>query len=210
MASLYHIGAEQSLLQEESLARRREAHLREEARVVLYVYSLGGGVAGRLGRVYSWRYSEGPTEICCLCRVYPCRWHASLPQAGQSSVGGSDGSIASPAGCGIITPIAGKGVVMAPASGIADVDIKLPGEPLARLDEGHFKPLHHQCDGVGREAAGVAVAGVAAHVEGQARMVVVVVDTEGPFLPDAHAQAVCHLHDGQAAQLLYLVFFHFN
>ena len=79
-------------------------------------------------------------------------------------------------------------------------------QPAACLAEAQVQSLSHQSDGIGRESAAIAVAGVLLYIEGEARMMIIVVDAEGSLVAKPHAQKISHLQDVELAKFLNVIF----
>ena len=59
---------------------------------------------------------------------------------------------------------------------------------MACLAESQVQSLSYQSDGIGRESAAIAVTGVLLYIEGEARMMIIVVDAEGSLVAEPHTQ----------------------
>ena len=76
--------------------------------------------------------------------------------------------------------------------------------------ESQVQSLSHESDGIGRESAAIAVAGVLLHIESETRMMIIVVDAEGSLIAKPHAQKISHLQDVELAKLLNIIFINHN
>ena len=93
---------------------------------------------------------------------------------------------------------------------IGDIHIKMICQPAACLAEAQVQSLSHQSDGIGRESAAIAVAGVLLYIEGETRMMIIVVDAEGSLVAEPHAQKISHLQDVELAKFLNIIFIDHN
>ena len=75
-------------------------------------------------------------------------------------------------------------------------------QPMTSLAKSQVQSLSHQADGIGRESAAIAVAGVLLYIEGETRMMIIVVDAEGSLVAKPHAQKISHLQDVELAKFL--------
>ena len=76
---------------------------------------------------------------------------------------------------------------------IGDIHIKMICQPAACLAKSQVQSLSHQSDGIGRESAAIAVAGVLLYIEGETRMMIIVVDAEGSLVAEPHALSLIHI-----------------
>ena len=69
---------------------------------------------------------------------------------------------------------------------ITNINIKLISQPFAGIQKIHLKALHYQPYSIGRKSAGIAMAAVLSRIKSEARMMIIMMNTEGPLIADAH------------------------
>lgn len=82
---------------------------------------------------------------------------------------------------------------------LGEDDVGVVGQPLAGFDEAEVEVVHHQVDGAAVGVAHVAFVGVAAHVEVEAGVAVVVEGTESHVARGTQAKPLSNSLDGECS-----------